>query len=84
MRPAVVVWGDAHEQEGEFDTSKFQHEPIVTYCCGWVVHDDEKGMTLCQELWDREDYKDKARHLTFIPRGMILKVKYLANKGAKF
>ena len=77
MKPAIVVWGDAHEQEGEYDIESREHYPVVTHCCGWVVEADKAGVTLCQEWWDGERYEGKARHLTFIPRGMIIKVRYL-------
>lgn len=80
MRPAIVVWGDAHEEEGVFKVAEFDHKPVITHCCGWVVIDDKEGMTLCQEWWDREDFAGRARHLTFIPRGMIQKVTYLDKK----
>lgn len=77
MQPAIVVWGDAHEEEGEHEAAKFSHAPIVTHCCGWVMRDDEAGVSLCQEWWDRDDMRDKVRHPTFIPRGMILQMTYL-------
>ena len=75
MRPAIVVWGDAWEEQGDQDITNWKHTELVTHSCGWVFMDDEEGISMCSEWWPTE--KGRARHPTFIPRGMIISVQYL-------
>lgn len=77
MRMAYVMWGDAHEQADEVDIKGWKHNPEVTHCIGFVIRDDERGISLCQEYWDSPERLDLVRHPTFIPKGMILLKQYL-------
>lgn len=75
MRMAYVLWGDAHEETGDVDPAEWKHGAVLTHTVGFVVKDDNAGISLCQEYWDT--YSDKVRHICFIPKGMILLKKYV-------
>lgn len=75
FRPAIVVWGDAWDDTGEHDLRDWAHEPYVTHTCGWVFKDDEEGISICQEWWPTAPHN--GRHPTFIPRGMVIAVRYM-------
>jgi len=79
MRMCYVMWGDAHQVEGETAVDGFKHGPLTTHCIGFVIRDDESGITLCQEWWDSHDFDGKVRNPTFIPKGMILLKEYLGD-----
>lgn len=67
----LVVWNDAHTQESPVDSETIgpYHKPEVIHTLGWLLADDEVGVSVVNEFYD-ESY----RGLTFIPRGMIISV----------
>ena len=75
---ARLVWNDAHMSMDEFtmeDVQRDMHRPeqVVTY--GLLVQDDAMGVTLAME----EGVTDgKFRHLTFVPRGMVVELVVLS------
>ena len=75
MKIAYVLWGDAHEAGDDVDPKDWSHGAVLTHTVGFVVKDDNAGISLCQEYWD--SWSDKVRYATFIPKGMILLKKYL-------
>ena len=75
MRPAIVVWGDAHELSGEVDMEEFFAEGEVTQTCGWVYEENDEGIVMVSEWWPRKPHM--GRNPTFIPHGMVIAVKYL-------
>lgn len=70
--PLVLVeWDDAHtgEEAIDRDTVTSYHKPTIISTLGWVLIDDEVGITLVNEYYD-SSYRGR----TFIPRGMVRSV----------
>jgi hypothetical protein len=67
----MVVWDDANTGEDSIDkdTVAGYHRPTVVHTLGWVMRDDDIGITLVNEF-----YEESYRGRTFIPRGMIKSV----------
>lgn len=71
-RPLVVVeWMDAWvKEEGiVLDDAKSSHAPTIVHTIGWVLYEDDVGISLANEYFD-----DTWRGRTFVPRGMIKSV----------
>ena len=69
---ALVVWNDASTTPDEPITLEdvgSVHYPVVVHTLGWILRDDEVGITLVNEF-----YEGTYRGRTFIPRGMIVSV----------
>lgn len=65
----MVEWDDANtgnEDTVTPDTLDALHKPIIIHTLGWVMREDEIGITLCNE-WYHGAYRGR----TFVPRGMI-------------
>jgi hypothetical protein len=71
MRVAVVTWNDAHVVHGDVMPNDIDHEPILLHTAGWLIRDDDVGITLAFEYADEDG---ELRTTTFIPRGMIVSV----------
>jgi hypothetical protein len=69
------VWDDAHGQTaGEYTVEEIirdHHDPAVIRTFGLLVHDDERGVTVAQEITSDGDGGPTYRGLGFIPRGML-------------
>lgn len=64
----LVVWDDAsfdHEPVTE-ESVDGVHHPTIVSTLGWVLRDNERGMTVVTEFYD-----GSYRGRTFIPRAMI-------------
>jgi hypothetical protein len=68
---ATVIWNDAVHYSGLNEDNVVVHSPVTTYTTGWLLKQDESGITLCLEY----DAEDVWQEETFIPAGMIKKVK---------
>lgn len=71
---SVVLWLDAHGGSvDDYAEDELNHihsaKPLSTW--GFILKDDEKGITLFHE-WSPEDGRWRGRR--FIPRGMIVEV----------
>jgi hypothetical protein len=72
----IVVWDDAyggaHTPTAEADMAA-GHTPLVVQTIGWLLRDDDKGISLFNERYDDEG-TTLWRGRSFIPRGMIRSV----------
>jgi len=65
----MVVWNDANvggDDAVSLDTVHIYHEATVVHTIGWVLKENEKGISIVTEYYD-----DTFRGRTFIPRPMI-------------
>lgn len=72
----IVTWHDAWADQDNFASAHGMaqtHEPMVVHTLGWIVHDDDKGLSVVNEM-SNEDGKAIYRGRTFIPRAMVQKV----------
>jgi len=78
--PVVVVfWGDAHEKHEDVDVADIEHEPKVQAIAGWLIKQDDVGVTIATE-YGVED--GELRTVNFIPAGMIQSLE-LVRQGNK-
>lgn len=74
IRPLVIVeWLDAWQDQDNFATAhgiKATHEPMPIQTIGWLLQDDEVGISLANEQSTDEGH-DVFRGRTFIPRAMV-------------
>lgn len=70
-KPLIVVeWDDASCGADEVvDPENVTHAPAIITTIGWEMKNDEVGITLCNEYYDK-----LFRGRTFIPRAMIRSV----------
>lgn len=72
---ALVVWNDAHVEADlpvTLDTVADTHKPTVIHTLGWVIREDEVGISLVNEFYE---YTYRGR--TFIPKAMVESITYL-------
>jgi hypothetical protein len=77
MQLVEVVWNDAWADHDNFSTIHGitqSHDPLVVHTLGWLLVDDEKGLSVANERSSEDDGKDTYRGRTFIPRAMIKSV----------
>jgi hypothetical protein len=70
MKLVTVQWNDAHATSDPVTVADLDHDPLLVTTAGWLLRDDEKGITLANERYvvgGVEYFRGK----TFIPRGMI-------------
>lgn len=75
-RLAIVTWHDAWADQDNFSTAHGliqTHDPMVVRTLGWIIADDEKGISIVNEK-SIEDGVGIYRGRTFIPRAMVQKV----------
>ncbi len=81
-RRATVWWHDAHSGDGLKDAATVvkEHRPMLVARIGWVVQDDDAGISLGWEYNDPAQNPHVSvydfRATMFIPRGMIVRVEY--------
>lgn len=74
----VVTWADAKATQAEFYAEgDVPHEPATVHTAGWLLKDDELGITIANEWFQEEDVW---RGTTFVPRAMVLSVKRLGRR----
>ena len=74
-RLVVVKWRDAHgtREENNYDLTLKAHKPAIYYTAGVLVHSDDVGVTVSQDLGVPlgDDEEVSYRQRSFIPRGMV-------------
>lgn len=71
--PLVIVeWNDAwtNEMGVTVEDVRASHKPMVVHTIGWLLLDDEIGVSLANEHFDDGSYRGR----TFILRSMVVKV----------
>jgi hypothetical protein len=73
---ACAIWDDAHgSASGEFTAAEIardHHDPALIRTFGLLIHEDERGVTIAQEITSAPDEDlPTFRGLGFIPRGML-------------
>lgn len=79
-RLVLVDWVDAHTKDGWHAIQEFIGEDVVTVrTVGWAIRDDNIGLWLAHGFsHDTDSDETSGLNLTFIPRGMVLKVQELS------
>lgn len=75
-RLVLIEWSDAWADTDNFSSAHGiiqSHAPMIVQTLGWVIQDDEVGISVVNEL-STEDGKSIFRGRTFIPRAMVQKV----------
>jgi hypothetical protein len=78
VHPVLVLcvwddaWGDAHESVTITDAD-LRHKATVMQTVGWLLRDDEKGVSLFNERC-LDQGEESYRGRTFIPRAMVKSV----------
>ena len=68
----IVTWHDAWTNElgVTVEDVRASHKPMVVRTIGWLLLDDEVGVSLANEHFDDESYRGR----TFILRSMVVDV----------
>jgi hypothetical protein len=71
----VVVWDDAASSSVEVITEENiakYHVPTIIKTIGWLVRDDEKGVSVCNEsYYEYQGDQPQWRGHTFIPKPLV-------------
>lgn len=69
----LVEWLDAHSDLTETTAAdaRLKHSAAKMFTAGWLMFDDEEGVTLFNEVCPEDD---SYRGRSFVPRGMIKSV----------
>lgn len=68
----LAIWKDANTGNDDVVTLEnvtTYHKPTLVNTLGWLVHEDEEGLTIVNEFYD-----DAFRGRTFIYRPMLVKL----------
>ncbi len=66
-----VRWSDAHTTEAtQYAPSDVPHAPLVIETVGWLLRQDEAGVSVASERVGSDAY----RGYTFVPAGMVVSV----------
>lgn len=82
--PMVIVeWHDAYGDSSEqwFEGGEVDHNPLTVKTLGYLMRDDERGVTLWQEMSAPDGSSYRGR--TFIPRAMVQSITYLQRRSTK-
>lgn len=77
MQFVEVVWHDAWVDDDNFATAHglaLTHKPMIVKTRGWLILDNEVGISIANEESRTEDDGTVYRGRTFIPRAMIQSV----------
>jgi hypothetical protein len=66
------AWGDATDSASAKDVDD-RHKPTVIQTVGWMLKDDEKGVSIFNERY-MDEGETEYRSRTFIPRSLIRSV----------
>jgi len=72
-----VVWRDAWVDGNEpilLKEAHLKHKPLIVTTLGWLLIDDQDGVSLANEKYEEDSGLDTYRGRTYIPREMVLKV----------
>lgn len=84
-KPIVVVrWNDAQSSATKVYTENETgyHAPIVMETLGWLLKDDDAGVSIVTEVFSEEGLNNYRGH-TFVPRGMVIDVIHLPIKPVR-
>jgi hypothetical protein len=84
-KPVVVVrWNDAQSSATKVYTEgdPSYHAPVVMETLGWLLKDDEAGVSIMNEVFAEEGVKNYRGH-TFVPRSLIIEVIPFAGQPRK-
>jgi hypothetical protein len=75
-KPLVIVrWNDAHGSAAtSYSEQNMPHEPKRMATVGWLLKDDDAGVTIMGERCEDRDDETPWRGNTFVPRGMVVEV----------
>ena len=70
MKVCEIVWLDAWVTSTDYSIKKAQKcEPVKTSTIGYLVSENEHGVTLAADIYDKD--KKNVKIVNFIPHGMI-------------
>jgi hypothetical protein len=77
----ICEWADAHGSATDTYSEKdIPHEPTLILTAGWLLRQDERGISIACEYCGASDY----RGITFVPAAMINEVRIIKKApGAK-
>jgi hypothetical protein len=80
MKLVKVIWNDAFTDltKHVYSAAEINHEPAVLESVGWLLREDEIGITIAQDKITGEEFT--YRNVGFIPRGMIVNIVTLYEK----
>lgn len=73
-RLVIVTWHDAYGSASR----DFSHAPLVMTTVGWLLCKDSKGVAIANERQEDGAYRGQ----TFIPAGMVQRIKTIRTKEA--
>lgn len=71
----VLTWNDACGSATSIFDEARDHQPTVMTTVGWLLKADSVGVSLACERYTEGEGKEAFRGCTFIPKGMVVKVK---------
>ena len=86
MELVKVIWKDAWVDGNEpinLDEAHLKHRPMLMTTLGWLLIDNQEGVSVANEHYVDDSGMDTYRGRTFIPRGMVLKVEPLTKPKVK-
>lgn len=77
-KPLVIcTWADAHgSATAAYSEHEIPHAPIIIHTLGWLLRDDEVGVTVANEYCADDTW----RGCTFVPRLMVRDVVWVSRK----
>ena len=72
----VVTWNDSWN-DGSSNYNEISHitnGPMKLYDCGFLLRDDENGVTLACQRHPEDDARPWWKHILFIPRACVISV----------
>ena len=75
-KPVVVVrWNDAQSSATKVYTENdpSYHAPVIMETLGWLMRDDETGVSIMNEVFAEDGTKNYRGH-TFVPRALVISV----------
>lgn len=80
-----VIWDDAWGEAEEsffYKDAHTKHHPVVMHTVGWLIIDDEKGVSIANERC-LDDGEENYRGRTFIPKSLVRSVTPIVKTRAK-
>lgn len=71
MKVVEIVWDDAWIESGDMTIKQAEKsKPIKTYTVGYLIAENEHGVTVATDLYEKD--KKSAKTINFVPWPMIL------------
>ena len=75
MKPLYVIkWKDAWHSGSNYYNSDRQHKPLQCYDVGFLMEENEEGITIASSY---DDDNDDGRHVSFFPWEMVISMEVL-------